>query len=243
MSIFTSCSEKDVETFNGRYQIYFDKFYMNALAPGTEEADTTSVSFFFYPEGTKSIKAKLVVNLSGPMLTSDLKFRLRAIEEDGTALPEEYKLEDEYTFRARPVGEDAKEVQDTIEVTLIHSGRLESFGPKGIRLVVELVPNENVDLGQFERRRAVIVWSEVEAQPDWWDYEVTWALLGEYSYSKYKLFLATVDPDGEFNGDLIKNDPSRAIELVLMFKKWLTDHLDDVEHGAEYQAILDSLKV
>ena len=36
--IFSACSEKDIETFHGRHQIYFDKFYMNALYPGTEEA-------------------------------------------------------------------------------------------------------------------------------------------------------------------------------------------------------------
>ncbi len=37
---------------------------MNALYPGTKEADTTRTSFFF-PENTKEIKVKLVVNLSG----------------------------------------------------------------------------------------------------------------------------------------------------------------------------------
>lgn len=241
--LFSACAEKDIETFSGKRQIYFDKFYMNALPPGMEEGDTTRTSFFFYPEGTPSIKVKLAVNLSGPMLTSDVQFSLNVIESEGTAQAGEYKLEDVYTFRARPVGSEAIDVQDTIEMTLIYSDRLEGLGEKGILLVLELVPNENLDLGQFERRRAVIVWSEVEAKPDWWDYEVTWALLGEYSYEKYKLFLETVDTDSEFNGDLVKNDPSRAIEMVRMFKKWLTDHLGDPDKGEMYKRILDSLKV
>ena len=239
----SACNEKDIETFHGRHQIYFDKFYMNALYPGTEEADTTKTSFFFYPENTPSIKVQLVVNLSGRLLDADLEFGLNMIEEGTTALPSEYKLEDSYTFRAKPVEEGAKEVKDTIELTLVHSDRLEELGPKGVQLVVELVPNTEVDLGQYERRRAVIVWSEVEAQPDWWDYEVEWTLLGEYSYAKYKLFLQTVDKNGELNGELIKTNPARAIELVMEFKKWLLEHLDDPDRGDEYRDILNSLKV
>lgn len=47
--IFSACSEKDIETFHGRHQIYFDKFYMNALYPGTEEADTHQNIVLFLP--------------------------------------------------------------------------------------------------------------------------------------------------------------------------------------------------
>ena len=63
--IVSACGEKDIAVFEGRNQIYFEKFYMNALYPGTKEADTTRTSFFFFPENTKEIKVKLVVNLSG----------------------------------------------------------------------------------------------------------------------------------------------------------------------------------
>lgn len=136
-----------------------------------------------------------------------------------------------------------KEVKDTIEVSVLHSDRLAELGTDGVRLVVELVPNADVDLGQYERRRAVIVWSEVEAKPDWWTHEVEWTLLGAYSYEKYKLFLQVVDTEGEFNENLIKNYPARAIAMVTEFKQWLLDHLNDPEHGAEYKKILDSLKV
>ena len=217
--IVSACGEKDIAVFEGRNQIYFEKFYMNALYPGTKEADTTRTSFFFFPENTKEIKVKLVVNLSGLELEKDLHFGLKTVEEGTTAKPEEYRLEKEYTFRLAELGTD------------------------GVRLVVELVPNADVDLGQYERRRAVIVWSEVEAKPDWWTHEVEWTLLGAYSYEKYKLFLQVVDTEGEFNENLIKNYPARAIAMVTEFKQWLLDHLNDPEHGAEYKKILDSLKV
>ena len=38
--IVSACGEKDIAVFEGRNQIYFEKFYMNALYPGTKEADT-----------------------------------------------------------------------------------------------------------------------------------------------------------------------------------------------------------
>ena len=78
--IVSACGEKDIAVFEGRNQIYFEKFYMNALYPGTEEADTTRTSFFFFPENTKEIKVKLVVNLSGLELEKDLHFGLKTVE-------------------------------------------------------------------------------------------------------------------------------------------------------------------
>lgn len=236
-----ACNKDDIKPFNGRHQIYFDKFYMNALPPGRAEGDTTRTSFFFYPEGTNSIKVKLAVQLSGDALTSDLKFGLKAIKEGTTANPDEYVLDDFYTFHARSIPEGDKEIKDTIEVTLNYSERLKAAGEEGLRLIVELIPNQDVDLGQFERRRAVIVWTNVEAQPEWWDYEVEWALLGKYSYKKYKLFLEVVDGASELNGEMIKESPAKVIDMVNRFKKWLNEHLDDPDKGAEYREILDSL--
>lgn len=238
---FAACDKDEIQVFSAKNQIYFEKFYMNALAPGNEEADTTRASFFFYPDGTQEIKVKLVLQLSGMVLTSDLHFGLKAIQDAGTARDEEFELAKEYTFHARPIPEGVKEIRDTIEVTLKKSARLEELGEEGLRLVVELVPNERVELGQFERRRAVIVWTNVEGQPEWWDYEVEWALLGKYTYEKYKLFLEVVEEASELNGDLIKESPAKAIDLVNQFKKWLNEHLDDPNKGEDYQRILDSL--
>ena len=67
--------------------------------------------------------------------------------------------------------------------------------------------------------------------------------MGDYSDAKYKLFLQTVDTNGELNGELIKENPARAIELVTEFKEWLLDHLDDPDRGDEYREILSTLKV
>ena len=78
---FFSCNEDDIKVFDGQAQLYFDKFYMNALQPGTEGADSTVMSFFFYPDDTKTIEAEVVVNYSGLPLTADIPFTLKVIGE------------------------------------------------------------------------------------------------------------------------------------------------------------------
>lgn len=236
-----SCSSRDIELFNGQHEIYFEKFYMNALAPGTETADTTFVSFFFYPENTKELRVPLVVLLSGTSFTSDLPFGVRVISEETTANEDEYELSKTYTFHSRPITDDMIDFRDTIEIKLKYSDRLNSMGNAGLRLVLELVPNDQVSLGQFERRRAIVVWSNVAAKPDWWDLEVEYVLFGAYTYEKYKLFLEVVEDSHTLNGELIQNNPAKARAMVEYFKKWLVDHIDDSERGDDYKEILESL--
>lgn len=237
----SSCNRDDIDTFHGERQIYFEKFYMNALAPGTEGADTTSTSFFFVGDDAMEMQVKLVVNLSGPLPEHDLKFGLRAVEEESTAEAGEYVLSEEYVFHARPIVDNQVDLKDTIEVTLKRSPRLDAAAEKGLQLVVELVPSEDLALGQFERRRAVIVWTNVLGEPEWWDYEVEYMLLGKYSYEKYKLFVEVIPGAAEVDGTMIQESPAKVIGLVSQFRQWLIEHLNDPESGALYQRIYDSL--
>lgn len=240
-SLFAACDEQEIEVFGGINRIYFEKFYRDALYPGTEEADSTTTSFFLYPEGTKVITAKLIVLLSGKKLDGNLTFGLKVMPEGTTATPEEYDLEETYTFHANTKEKDT-DIRDTIEIRINNSDRLEGLGAEGVKLMVELVPGEGMELGQYERRRAKVTWSYVEAQPEWWDAEVAFELLGEYSPEKYKLFLQHADTGGQME-ELIKHSPDKAIAMVMKFKEWLVDHVNDPGHGAEYQEMLDSLKV
>jgi len=189
---FFSCNEDDIKVFDGQAQLYFDKFYMNALQPGTEGADSTVMSFFFYPDDTKTIEAEVVVNYSG--------------------LP----------FHARPLLEGQLDIQDTIKIRLNLSERLKKM-EKGVRLFVELVPGEGIGLGQYERRRAVIISSYVAERPDWWkeNGEVELTLLGKFSNTKYKLFVEHADPGMTMDEKMIEERPDLAIGLVLKFKEWL----------------------
>ena len=219
-AFLTACDKADVKIFRDKPEIYFEKFYLDATYPGVETKDSTEVSFFSYPEGTAFIQVPLVVNLSGRLLTRDLSFGLKVVPEATTANADEYELEDKYIFRAGTVAENSKQIQDTIYVKINYSSRLDQE-PEGIALVLELVPNEEVGLGQLERRAAKIIVSSQAIPPEWWNEEVTNELLGPYSQTKYKLFLKEIDTTAKLNGTLIKEKPDEAIKLVMQFKEWL----------------------
>lgn len=215
-----SCDEKQIPVFEDQCEIYFEKFFMDAVYPGTEAADSTIASFFFYPEGTQDIEVPLTVLYSGIPLTKDAGFQLKMVENGTTALPEEYTIDPEYIFHAKGTIDSVNnDVRDVIKIKIHHSPRLEDID--GANLTLEIVPNEKLAWGQIERIRARIFITTKAAQPEWWDDEVTNNLLGRYSQTKFKLFLNEIDKKAEMNGALIQEHPDRAIQLVLEFKSWL----------------------
>lgn len=78
LCLFWACEEEKIFTFADRPEVFFDKFYMDAIYPGTEGADSTEVSFFHYPDGTKDIEVPLVVCLSGNLLTEGPYVRVKS---------------------------------------------------------------------------------------------------------------------------------------------------------------------
>ena len=82
----------------------------------------------------------------------------------------------------------------------------------------------DVQLGQTERIRAVIILTRDAVRPEWWDADVTNNLFGEYSSRKYKLFLLYIDKKASLNEEMLKTAPYKAIQLVRRFKKWLDEH-------------------
>lgn len=219
----TSCEERDIEVFGTEHFIYFEKFWKDAVSPGTEKADSTMTTFFFAKETDQSVYADVVLVMSGRQLEKDLHFQLRVVDDMTTALPNEYTLQDEYVFRARPVADDAIAITDTIQIQLNRSERLETM-KDGYRLVVELVPNSEVKVGQTERSRAIIRIMQDPVKPDWWDKEVDTYLLGSYSATKYKTFLENIEGAYDLNAEMIKDNPTMARKLALDFKKWLIDY-------------------
>lgn len=228
--LFTSCQEDDIMLFGSDHYIYFDKFWKNASYPGTETADSTEATFFFVGDDETSTTADLIVVLAGHQLEQDLDFKLRVVPEMTTALPEEYTLQDKYTFHARPVQEGDTRFQDTIHIQLNKSARLDEM-PEGYRLVLEIVPDEQVKVGQYERSRSIIRIVKDPVRPAWWNSEVDIYLLGTYSATKYKLFLENVPGAGELDGEMIEQRPDEARKLVLEFKKWLMENPSEDEFG------------
>lgn len=223
------CEEKEIDLFNGKQQLFFEKFFIDEQYPGTQQADSTVASFFFYPDGTRDIEARLAVLFSGKLPEQDIPFRLKVVEELTTASPDEYTLAPEYVFHAAVFEAGDVEVRDHISIQFHRSARLENL-TEGVRLVVEIIRDDLVDWGQFERVRAAIILTTKTAQPTWWNAEVTDNLLGRYSEKKYRLFLNNVDTKAEMSEELIKKNPDRAIQLTMQFKIWLNQ---------QYPAVVD----
>jgi len=218
--LLVACSEENIENFSGNNEIYFDKFFMDEVAPGTTQADSTVESFFFYPSGIDEIDAPLKVHFSGQLLKNDISFTLKVDESLTSANKDEYTLDSNYIFHARVIREGVKEVIDTIRIKLHRSSRLKTMD-EGVRLVVQLIPNATISTGQYERTKAIIILTEKKARPLWWDDEITENLLGEYSQTKYKLFLDNIDLKAELNAEMIQNNPDKARLLAMKFKNWL----------------------
>ena len=221
--LFSACNEQDIEPFGDCHEVYFLTYFTDEKAPGTAKADSTDVTFFFAKPTDDHVLAELIVVLAGRPITEDLHFGLKVVDEMTTANPDEYTLEDVYTFHARPIPENADMIQDTIQIRMNKSQRLDDL-KDGVRLVLEIVPVEDVHVGQFERSRAVIHLTKDAVRPLWWTGEVGAYLLGSYSSLKYKTFLENVPGAYDLDGAMIENHPDEALKLVRAFKSWLSEN-------------------
>lgn len=70
VSAYVANSDESIKTKTVAFNI------ICAVAAGTEGADSTVMSFFFYPDDTKTIEAEVVVNYSGVLKTVFCKFRI-----------------------------------------------------------------------------------------------------------------------------------------------------------------------
>ena len=203
---------------------------MDEEALGTAKAHSTDVTFFFAKPTDDHVMAEIVVALAGRPLTKDLHFGLKVVKDMTTATPDEYVLENSYTFRARPIPAGASLILDTIQIRMNRSARLNDL-EEGIRLVVEIVPSDELQVGQFERSKAVIHLTKDAVKPEWWTLEVSAGLLGNYSSLKYKTFLENIPGAYSLDGNMIKSAPDEAIKLVKLFKQWLAENPTEDENG------------
>ena len=238
VSLLFACEEQKVEIFDGGNAIYFDKFYTDAIYPGLESADSTVVSFFFYPDDTREVQAALLVNLMGGSLQTDMTFQLKVVEDATTANPDEYKLADQYVFEARPDSVYESLIQEYIYIDLFKSDRLQNGEVESVCLVVELVPGEGVSLGQLERRKAKIILTTKTTVPTWWDENVEETLLGRYTDKKYKTFLNAIEGASDIDEEMIQEHPDKVIQLVMKFKVWLAENPTRDEDGRQMEVVI-----
>lgn len=226
-----SCKEDKLLLFGEDKYLYFEKFWKDAVAPGTEKADSTSVTFFFANPEDASVYADLIVVLAGRPLEKDLKFRLKVVDDLTTALPSEYTIADSYTFRAKPVGSREKMIQDTIHVQINRSDRLETL-KEGYRLALAIQQDGEVKVGQTERSIAIVHISKDPVRPLWWDREIEAGVLGSYSTKKYRLFLLHTPGANEVSTNFIKDNPDKFRKMALAFKAWLVKNPQTEEDGS-----------
>ena len=83
-----SCDERGIlENSNDVSYIYFTKNATN---------DSTSTSFFFYPEG--DISVPVAMSLSGKMFDEDCSFKLEVVKEETTLDAANYDISGDFVF-------------------------------------------------------------------------------------------------------------------------------------------------
>ena len=146
-----SCDERGIlENSNDVSYIYFTKNATN---------DSTSTSFFFYPEG--DISVPVAMSLSGKMFDEDCSFKLEVVKEETTLDAANYDISGDFVFHK-------DRVADTIYITFKNSEILSSE----IRRVVFRI----ADIASRPEW-----WDEDE-----W---VIWANLGEFTIKKFELLI------------------------------------------------------
>ena len=201
-SIF-ACNEEDFKTYHGGNFISFLSDY---------KTDSVITSFFYYYNASE-INLPIVVQLSATPLKEDKKFKISVLEEETNAPASNYKIEPEYVFHKN-------KILDTIRIQLIKTED-NILQTKAFRLVLQIEENESFKPGQSQLCRKKIIFSDLIAQPEWWDDIVTEAYLGIYSDLKYQEFLKATDGEAAYFGEM--NSLERR-KLALKFKYYLIEN-------------------
>ena len=177
--VLSACSEKGIMEYSD------NTLYVYFAADATK--DSTTYSFKAYPSGEIHVKYTVSADKNFTTLPSDL-----------------YVLPEKCVF---PAGQ----LQDTIEIVLLDG---EVLKEKMCRLMLKVDETEFVKEGEVEFSRAIFLVSSKLIRPDWW---TVWdggyggaenyfniaeqIYLGEYSETKYTMFLEELAKDGvEFDG-------------------------------------------
>ena len=193
---FVSCQEEKLDTFSGERYISFSK---------SVETDSVSLSFFFYP-GKDRVIVPLEICLAGLPLEKDMDYKIEVNDKFTTAESKCFNLPENLVF-------EKGKIKDTVYVELINSPELKE---KEVKLLLNIVENENFIPGAIPYRFAKIVFSDIISQPEWWDDDVTDYYLGDYSEKKFKLFMQVTGI-----GDLQGLHASEIRSYAIQFKYYL----------------------
>lgn len=199
--LLVACEKDEIQIWDSGNYVQFTEEYKDSL----------TYSFFFY--GTQEeIKVPLNMRLIGLPLASDAYVSLVANETLTTAKPDSYKLETEAAFK--------KDVLESTTYLLLKKTAL--LDTEEVRLVIDIVGNEVLKPGQSIYTRKVIRFSSLVSKPLWWDDVVEESLLGEYTETKFRLFMEVTGV-----GDLTDYSESERWSMARKFKYYLIEKEDE----------------
>ena len=190
----SACSEKGIMEYSDNV------LYVYFAADAT--VDSTMYSFKAYPSG--EIHVKIPMKCDGVWAREDREYTVSADKEFTTLPSDLYILPEKCVF---PAGQ----LQDTIEIVLLDGDILKE---KMCRLMLKVDETELVKEGDVNYSRAIFLVSSKLVRPAWWTvwdggsggsanyYNIAEKIyLGEYSETKYTMFLEELAKDGvEFDG-------------------------------------------
>ncbi len=167
------CSKDAVDQFGEISYLYLANDSANI-----DKVNPIEYSFAFHP-GAEKDTVPVLIKLVGKLSDQDRTVNLTVDESNTTAITSDYELPGSLLLRAgRAV--------DTIALVLHKSDRLKTQKFK-IRLMLN--ENENFKPGPPGNQHIDITFSDMIARPSWWNSIVETNFLGQYSDTKYRLFI------------------------------------------------------
>lgn len=212
MILGIACSDNERGVYSSDNYIYFEN----------DTSKITSFTFFF-TDATEA-KVGLAMKIIAPVVPENRTYSLRFVAGESTAKPDvDFRLPAEkQIFKGNLT-------VDTLSITLLKAPTLEKGDE--VKAVFELLPEGDFIPAMKSNTKAIVLISNKVSQPDWWDDWHITSGLGEYSDTKYGLFVkwtGVSDLDFKNREDLTQSDV-RA--LILKFKYMLKENPQMDENG------------
>lgn len=170
-----SCSEKDILMYEDDPAVYFEM-------PGPNGSGIRDSLVFSFPTITDATKVLNVrVRLMGYAAAQDRAISLNINPEESDA------QENTHFSLPQNIVLPASKYFVDIPLTIKRAG-LEN---KSVRLVLDIVPNDNFKVGFVRGQSAIIRWGDMYIKPDNWDTSNYLSCWGPYSQFKYGFILST----------------------------------------------------
>lgn len=186
-SSFYSCDRSIDNVYKDKSRIQFTHYTENVILGNITRKyfDQYTFSFGFLDNDILEDTAKISVEFLGMVSDQDRTYSLR-IDPDSTTAIEgvHYKpFEKTQIFRAGMS-------KDTLEIIVLRSHLSSSFSdPEDRRLVLDLVPTQDFDLGLAKGTRTRLDINNYLSKPKWWD-DPSRQGLGFYHPEKWKILIS-----------------------------------------------------